>query len=139
MDVPHAGLHRDITDFAHGSPTWVQHATQTWTEAELLLFVALFAVAWWRSRRGGSSGLRDRGPRPLATALAYGGSGVLKSGVTQERPCRAVAGAVPSPAACPPHGGWSFPSHHGTVAGAAAVGPVRVRRTLVWLTVPMPC
>jgi undecaprenyl-diphosphatase len=69
--------------------------------------------------------------------VAYVCSEVLKSAVAEERPCRAVAGAAASLAACPPHGDWSFPSNHATIAGAAAVSLAVVRRALLWLTAPL--
>ena len=58
---------------------------------------------------------------PLVTAVAYVCSELLKSAVDEERPCRAVAGAVASIVECPAYGDWSFPSNHSTIAGAAAV------------------
>ncbi|WP_217140849.1 phosphatase PAP2 family protein [Streptomyces sp. AC627_RSS907] len=130
-------LYRDITGFAHDTPTWVQHTAEVWTEAGILLFGALFVAAWWRSRRGSSRAFAIAALAPLATAAAYVCSELLKSGFTEERPCRAVAGAVPSLAECPPTGDWSFPSNHATIAGASAVALVLVRRALVWLTVPL--
>ncbi|WP_217248014.1 phosphatase PAP2 family protein [Streptomyces sp. AC602_WCS936] len=130
-------LYRDITGFAHDTPTWVQHAAEVWTEAGILLFGALFVVAWWRSRGEGTRAFAIAVLAPVATAVAYVCSELVKSGFAQERPCRAVAGAVPSLAECPPTGDWSFPSNHATIAGASAVTLVLVRRAAVWLTVPL--
>ncbi|MGV9291824.1 phosphatase PAP2 family protein [Streptomyces sp. NPDC003719] len=131
------GLYRDITDFAHDTPAWVQHTAEVWTEAGLLLFAALFVTGWWRSRRGSSRAFAIAVLAPVATGVAYVCSELLKSGVTEERPCRAVTGAVASLAACPASGDWSFPSNHATIAGAAAVALALVRRVLVLLTVPL--
>ncbi|MET9773321.1 phosphatase PAP2 family protein [Streptomyces sp. NPDC006367] len=130
-------LYRDITGFAHDTPTWVQHAAEVWTEAGILLFGALFVLAWWRSRHGSIQAFAIAALAPVATAVAYVCSELLKSGFTEERPCRAVAGAVPSLAACPPAGDWSFPSNHATIAGAFAVALVAVRRAALWLTAPL--
>lgn len=130
-------LYRDITGFAHDTPTWVQHTAEVWTEAGILLFGAMFVVAWWRSRSGSPRAFAIAVLAPVATAEAYVCSELVKSGFSQERPCRAVAGAVPSLAECPPTGDWSFPSNHATIAGASAVTLVLVRRALVWLTVPL--
>lgn len=130
-------LYRDITDFAQNTPTWVQHAVEVWTEAGILLFGALFVAAWWRSRRGSPRAFAIAALAPVATAVAYVCSELLKSGFTQERPCRAVAGAVPSLAECPPTGDWSFPSNHATIAGASAVALALVRRVVIWLTAPL--
>ncbi|MEU3662175.1 phosphatase PAP2 family protein [Streptomyces sp. NPDC032940] len=130
-------LYRDITGFAHDTPTWVQHTAEVWTEAGLLLFAALFVTAWWRARRGSPRAFAIAVLAPVATAVAYVCSELLKSGLTEERPCRAVTGAVGSLAECPASGDWSFPSNHATIAGAAAVALVLVRRALVWLTAPL--
>jgi undecaprenyl-diphosphatase len=137
MTFENAALYRDITDFAHDTPMWVQHGARTWTEAGLLVFVALFVAGWWRARRDSPHAFAIAALAPLATAVAYVCSEVLKSAVTEERPCRAVAGAAVSLAACPPHGDWSFPSNHATIAGASAVALALVRRTLLWLTAPL--
>ncbi|MEY9487126.1 membrane-associated phospholipid phosphatase [Streptomyces calvus] len=137
MDFVDSGLYRDITDHAQDTPTWVQHTAEIGTEAGLLVFVALFVSAWWRARRSDTHAFTIAALAPLATAVAYVCSEVLKSAVTEERPCRAVTGAVPSLAPCPPHGDWSFPSNHATIAGASAVTLVLVRRALVWLTAPL--
>jgi undecaprenyl-diphosphatase len=121
MDFEDTELYRDITDAAHDTPTWVQHTVEIWTEAGILLFAVLCAAAWWRARRETTRVFAIAALAPLATAVAYVCSELLKSGFTEERPCRAVAGAAPSIAACPPSGDWSFPSNHATIAGAAAV------------------
>lgn len=137
MDFEDAELYRDITDFARDTPTWVQHTAETGTEAGLLLFGALFVTTWWRARRGTSRAFAIAVLAPLATAVAYVCSELLKSVVTQERPCRAVPGATASLAACPPSGDWSFPSNHATIAGAAALTLALARHTLLWLTAPL--
>ncbi|KES03692.1 membrane protein [Streptomyces toyocaensis] len=137
MDFTDSGLYRDITDFARDTPVWVRHTAEIGTEAGLLVFVALFVAGWWRARRAHTRAFAIAALAPLATAAAYVCSEALKSLVTEERPCRAVAGAAPSLAECPPHGDWSFPSNHATIAGASALTLVLVRRALVWLTVPL--
>ncbi|WP_217235037.1 phosphatase PAP2 family protein [Streptomyces sp. AC555_RSS877] len=137
MDFEDTELYRDITDAAHDTPTWVQHTVEIWTEAGILLFAALFAAAWWRARRGAPHAFAIAALAPLATAMAYLCSEVLKSGFAEERPCRAVTDAAPSLAVCPPPGDWSFPSNHATIAGAAAVTLALVRRTALWLTAPL--
>ncbi|MER5213316.1 phosphatase PAP2 family protein [Streptomyces sp. NPDC002838] len=137
MDFEDTELYRDITDAARGTPTWVQHTVEIWTEAGILLFAALCAATWWRARRETTHVFAIAALAPLATAVAYVCSEVLKSGFTEERPCRAVAGAAPSIAACPPPGDWSFPSNHATIAGAAAVALALARRALIRLTAPL--
>ncbi|MGW6984408.1 hypothetical protein ACWGE1_34000 [Streptomyces sp. NPDC054932] len=61
-----SGLHRAITDFARGTPSWVHSAFEIWTGYGLLLFGVLFGVLFtavrWRSRGRG-------GARPAAPAV----------------------------------------------------------------------
>ncbi|MFB7657291.1 MULTISPECIES: phosphatase PAP2 family protein [unclassified Streptomyces] len=130
-------LYRDITGFAQDTPTWVQHTAEVGTEAGILVFGALFVLAWWRSRRGDPRAFAIAVLAPVATAVAYVCSELLKSVVEEERPCRAVAGAGPSLAECPPTGDWSFPSNHATIAGGAAVALALVRWTAVRVTAPL--
>ncbi|WP_199809426.1 phosphatase PAP2 family protein [Streptomyces sp. SCSIO 75703] len=130
-------LYRDITGFAHDTPVWVQRTAEAWTEAGLLVFGVLFVIFWWRARHADSRAFAIAALAPVATAVAYVCSELLKSVITEERPCRAVPDALPSLITCPPTGDWSFPSNHSTIAGGAAVTLVLVRRALVWLTAPM--
>lgn len=132
-----APLYRDITDFAHETPSWAQHLAEIWTELGLLLFGVLFITGWWRARRRDAGALAMAVIAPLATAGAYVASEVLKSLVHEDRPCRAVAGAAASLVPCPPMGDWSFPSNHSAIAGAAAVALALTRPRLAWFTVPM--
>ncbi|MER5613051.1 MULTISPECIES: phosphatase PAP2 family protein [unclassified Streptomyces] len=132
-----APLYRDITDFAHDMPSWVQHLAEIWTELGLLLFGVLFITGWWRARRQDDGALALAVLAPVATAFGYVVSEVLKSLVNEERPCRAVAGAAASLVSCPPPGDWSFPSNHSAIAGAAAIALAIARPRLAWLTVPM--
>ncbi|MDL5203017.1 phosphatase PAP2 family protein [Streptomyces sp. ALI-76-A] len=137
MNFEDAELYRDITAIAQDTPAWLQQAAETGTEAGILFFVALFAAIWWRARHHTSQAYARAVLAPLATAVAYVCSEALKSGFTEERPCRAVIDATPSLVTCPPHGDWSFPSNHATIAGASAVALVLVRRALLWLTAPL--
>ncbi|MGW6600987.1 phosphatase PAP2 family protein [Streptomyces sp. NPDC055036] len=130
-------LYRDITDFARTTPSWFQHLAELWTEAGLLLFGALFIAVWWCARPAGPRAVAVAVLAPLATAVAYVCSELTKSALTEERPCRAVAGAGASLIPCPPVGDWSFPSNHATIAGAAAITLVLARPVLACLTVPM--
>lgn len=132
-----APLYRDVLDFAHDTPSWVQHLAEAWTEFGLLVFGVLFITGWWRARRADEGALALAVLAPVATAFGYVASEVLKSFVNEERPCRAVAGAAASLVPCPPTGDWSFPSNHSAIAGAAAVALTLSRPLLAWLTVPM--
>lgn len=132
-----SGLYRDIVEFAHSTPTWVQDLMELWTEVGLLLFAVLFVAVWWRGRTAPSRTMAAALIAPLATAVAYVVSELLKSVIHEERPCRAVSGAMPPLIACPAHGDWSFPSNHSIIAAAAAVGLAIAVMRLVWLTVPV--
>ncbi|MGW2563811.1 phosphatase PAP2 family protein [Streptomyces sp. NPDC001514] len=131
-----SGLYRGITASAHAAPHWVRQLAELWTEAGLLLFGVLFVAAWWQARTGNARAMAMALLAPLATAAAYVCSESLKSLVDEERPCRAVAGAVAPLVPCPPTGDWSFPSNHSTIAGAAAVALVLAapRPRIGWLT-----
>ncbi|MGC5345871.1 phosphatase PAP2 family protein [Streptomyces sp. DT24] len=132
-----APLYRDITDFAHEMPTWVQHVAEIWTELGLIVFGVLFLSGWWWARRSHADVLALAVLAPLATAVAYVGSEVLKSVVDEDRPCRTVAGAAASLVTCPAVGDWSFPSNHSAIAGAAAVALAFARPRSAWFTFPM--
>ncbi|MFF7726557.1 phosphatase PAP2 family protein [Streptomyces sp. NPDC008001] len=137
MDTVDNDLYRDVTEFARSTPEWVHTLAEIGTEAGLLLLMAVAVAAWWRNRRTGARGVALALLVPVTTAIAYGLSEVIKSLVDEERPCRVVQGAVTSLAACPPHGDWSFPSNHATLAAALATGIVLARRVLAWAVVPM--
>ncbi|MET9603944.1 phosphatase PAP2 family protein [Streptomyces sp. NPDC006512] len=130
-------LYRDITDFAHDTPPWVQSAFEVWTEYGLLLFGLLFIAVWWRSRGRDDRAVALAVLAPLVTALTYVASELVKSTVDEERPCRAVAGAAASLVACPEYGDWSFPSNHSAIAGGAAVALALAAPRLALLTLPV--
>ncbi|MET9467537.1 phosphatase PAP2 family protein [Streptomyces sp. NPDC006544] len=131
-------LYLDITDFAHSTPAWVQSAFELWTEHGLFAFGVLFIAVWWRARtRHDPRAVALAVLAPLATAVGYVASELVKSSVHEERPCRAVAGAADSLLTCPVSGDWSFPSNHATIAGAAAVALALAVRRLALLAVPL--
>ncbi|WP_306318625.1 MULTISPECIES: phosphatase PAP2 family protein [unclassified Streptomyces] len=137
MGTIDSDLYRGILDFAHDTPSWVQHLMEVWTEVGLLLFAVLFVVAWWRARHGDPKALAVAVLAPLGTAVAYVISELVKSGIDEDRPCRAVSGAMAPLIDCPAYGDWSFPSNHATIAAAAAVGLALAWPKIGWLTVPM--
>ncbi|WP_405778252.1 phosphatase PAP2 family protein [Streptomyces sp. NBC_00859] len=130
-------LYRNILEFAHSTPSWVQQLMELWTEAGLLLFAVLFVVVWWRARTASAQSMALALIAPLGTAVAYVLSEVLKSVIHEDRPCRAVSGAMRPLIDCPAPGDWSFPSNHSIIAAAAAVGLSIALVRLVWLTVPV--
>ncbi|MGZ9932540.1 phosphatase PAP2 family protein [Streptomyces sp. NC-S4] len=132
-----SGPYRAITDFAHRTPSWVQSAFEVWTAYGLLLFGVLLAAVWWRSRRRDAAAAAPALLAPVATAVAYGASELVKYTVDEERPCRSVAGAAASLVPCPGPGDGSFPSNHAALAGAAAVALAMAVRRLAPLTAPL--
>lgn len=126
---------RNVTEFAHSSPAWLQEAVLIGTEAGLLVFPVLFIAASWRARRLGARQMTLAILAPLVTANAYVISESIKSTVLVVRPCRAVA-HVATLAECPPPEDWSFPSNHATVAAAAATAVVLAWRALGYVALP---
>nr|BFE84597.1 hypothetical protein GCM10020093_071980 [Planobispora longispora] len=99
-----------------GHPAWLHAFAETGTDAGLLVFAALYFLAWWRARR-----LRPRDMAlvllgPVAVTLTYLFSEVVKVVVREDRPCRGLV----TIATCPEAGDWSFPSNHAVIAAAAA-------------------
>jgi membrane-associated phospholipid phosphatase len=131
-----AELYRNVTDFAQGTPGWVHTAAEVGTDAGLVLFAALMAAGWWRARPRTSRSMALILLAPVVTVAAYLLSEVSKTLLDQERPCRAVAGAVPI-AVCPAPGDWSFPSNHATIAAASAVALTLAWRAVAPLVLPL--
>lgn len=131
-----ADLYRDITEFAQGTPSWVHEAADVGTDAGLLLFAVLFVAGWWRARGLDARAMGLALAAPFAVVAAYLVSEVSKSFIQEERPCRAVAGAVHI-AACPAQGDWSFPSNHATIAAASAAAIVVAWRAMAPLVLPL--
>ncbi|MFI0487429.1 phosphatase PAP2 family protein [Actinomadura sp. 9N215] len=131
-----ADLYRDITEFAEGTPSWVHSAAEVGTDGGLLLFAALFVAGWWRARGRDARSMGLALAAPFAVVAAYLVSEVSKTLIEEERPCRAVAGAVHI-AACPSPGDWSFPSNHATIAAASASAIVVAWRALALLVLPL--
>ncbi|WP_067464863.1 phosphatase PAP2 family protein [Actinomadura macra] len=131
-----ADLYRDITGFAHGTPSWVHSLAEVGTDAGLLLFAVLFVAGWWRARGGDARAMGLALSAPLAMVAAYLVSEVSKSYLREERPCRAVAGAM-NIAACPSPGDWSFPSNHATIAAGSAAAIVVAWRAMAPLVLPL--
>ncbi len=121
-DVPDvsAEWYRRIVDAAAGLPVPLQAATAFATEAVLAVYVAAFALLWWRARTRPAPVAARALAAPVVTVLAYAISETAKGWKAVGRPCRLVPAAPPI-APCPEVGDWSFPSNHATIAGAVAV------------------
>ncbi|MWK39780.1 phosphatase PAP2 family protein [Actinomadura sp. J1-007] len=131
-----ADWYRDVTEWAHGTPSWLHSVADVGTDAGLLLFAVLFAAGWWRARGGDERAMGLALLAPFAMVGAYLVSEVSKSFLQEERPCRAVAGAM-NIAACPSPGDWSFPSNHATIAAASAAAIVVAWRRMAPLVLPL--
>jgi len=126
-----SSLYDGIVEFAVGSPGFLQTLGSLYTKVGLLLFGALFVVAWWRARSTGSaSAMAFALLAPLVTLAAYLVSEVSKSFIHEERPCRGLPETA-TVLKCPDPGDWSFPSNHSTIAAAAAVGLIFAWRKLM--------
>ncbi|WP_019633282.1 phosphatase PAP2 family protein [Actinomadura atramentaria] len=131
-----ADWYRAVTEFAHGTPGWVQKAADVGTNAGLLLFAVLFVAGWWRARRDEERAMALALLAPCAVFGAYLVSEVSKSYLREPRPCRTVPGALHI-AACPPPSDWSFPSNHATIAAASAAAIVVAWRAMAPLVLPL--
>ncbi|MEU8342738.1 phosphatase PAP2 family protein [Spirillospora sp. NPDC048832] len=131
-----ADLYREITEFAQGTPSWVHEVADVGTDAGLLLFAVLFVAGWWRARGRDARAMGLALAAPFAVVSAYLVSEVSKTFIEEERPCRAVSGAVHI-AACPAPGDWSFPSNHATIAAASAAAIVVAWRAMAPLVLPL--
>ncbi|WP_083982143.1 phosphatase PAP2 family protein [Actinomadura hibisca] len=131
-----ADWYRSITGWAHDMPSWTHPVAEVGTDAGLLLFAALFVLGWWRARDRDARSMGLALLAPAAMVSAYLVSEVSKSFLREERPCRAVAGAM-NIAQCPAPGDWSFPSNHATIAAASAAAIVVAWRALAPLVLPL--
>src|SRR5690606_19064166 len=96
----------------------------------------LFAVRWWLARTADARAMALAVAGPVVTVVAYLISEVSKTLIEEERPCRAVAGAM-NIVECPAVGDWSFPSNHATIAAAAATALAVAWRAVTPLVLPL--
>jgi undecaprenyl-diphosphatase len=127
-------LYRDIVDFALTTPQWLHTFAEVGTDAGLLVFVALFAVAGLRAWRAPARDLALVIAGPVGVVSAYVVSEVVKIFVREDRPCR---GGITTIATCPPPDDWSFPSNHSVIAAGAAATLVLAWRALAWVVFPL--
>ncbi|MFG2590346.1 phosphatase PAP2 family protein [Streptomyces sp. NPDC048438] len=112
------GVYRDITEWAVGTPGWLQTFGELFTEGGLLLFVGVMVFQWWRARKGDDRAMAYAMIAPLAVVVVYALSEVIKVWLHEERPCRDIPGAR-AIAECPATGDYSFPSNHSVIAASA--------------------
>ncbi|MGW0818648.1 phosphatase PAP2 family protein [Streptomyces viridiviolaceus] len=113
------GVYRQITEWAATSPGWMQTSGEIGTELGILVFVALFVLQWWRARGRDHRSMAMALLAPVAVAVVYGLSEIIKVWLHEERPCRDIPN-VRTIAECPAPGDWAFPSNHSVIAAASA-------------------
>lgn len=115
-------LYRTVDTATSSWPSEAGTVSDLIAEAGLLALAGMLAVLLWWGRGD---------TRILAVGLAAGAGAVgsavatlaVKSVVTEERPCTALAG-VHALSECPPLGDWSFPSNHSGISAALATAVV---------------
>ncbi|MFI8434165.1 phosphatase PAP2 family protein [Streptomyces sp. NPDC079020] len=130
------GVFREITQWAAGTPEWMQKLGELVTEGGILVFVALFVLQWWRARRGDDRTMALALLGPVAVATVYALSEIIKVRLHEERPCRDIPG-VTVIAQCPEPGDWSFPSNHSVIAAASALALLFSWRLIGLLVLPL--
>ncbi|MGW1788051.1 phosphatase PAP2 family protein [Streptomyces tubercidicus] len=130
---PDDGLYAGVTRLAHHTSAAVDSGISMWSEYGLGLFAILMIIAWWRARAAGRPQLPVLA-LPAVVVLAFLASDVVKSWVSEQRPCQVLPVTPLDP--CPPLGDWSFPSNHAVIAAAAAVALWSVDRLLGWIAAP---
>ncbi|MFJ6216853.1 phosphatase PAP2 family protein [Streptomyces sp. NPDC092296] len=123
------GLYSDATDAAARAPHWLDRAVLDWSAYGIAVFAVLAVAAWWTARRSGAVPTARVLALPAVVVVAYAVNLVLKSLVSEVRPCRSVLHALPLEA-CPAADDWSFPSNHTVVAFAAAGALLLVDRRI---------
>jgi undecaprenyl-diphosphatase len=121
-DVPDvsAEWYRRVVGAAAELPAPLQVFVAFATDAVLIVYLAAFALLWWRARTRPAPVVARAVAAPVVTVVAYALSDAVKGWKAVDRPCRLVPAAPPI-APCPELGDWSFPSNHAAVAGAVAV------------------
>ncbi|MFD9540385.1 phosphatase PAP2 family protein [Streptomyces sp. NPDC060022] len=131
------GVYRDITEWAAGTPGWVQGLGELVTKGGILVFVVLFVVQWWRPARATTERWRTLCSPPLVVAVVYVVSEIVKVWLHEERLCREIPGVRPI-TSCPAPGDWSFPSnHHAVIAAASALTLLLTWRLVGLLVLPL--
>ncbi|HEX5143403.1 MAG TPA: phosphatase PAP2 family protein [Mycobacterium sp.] len=122
-----------INWFARVTP-WLHTPMLVYTTYGVVLFGALLLGGWWLARRQANPGVMAAAVwAPIGMLLAVGINQPIAGAVGETRPCRALSHIL---VIAPCGTDSSFPSDHGVMAGAAAVGLVLVgRQVLAWVTV----
>ncbi|GAA2141358.1 hypothetical protein GCM10009760_25500 [Kitasatospora kazusensis] len=125
------GLYTRVIGWAHSAPDWLDQLIRIWSDLGLGLFAVFMLYAWWQARRADSVVLARVLAAPVIVVAAYAANSVLKSLVTEVRPCQQLPGSI-TVETCPAAGDWSFPSNHSVIAFAAATALLFAYRRLGW-------
>ncbi|MDJ0347322.1 phosphatase PAP2 family protein [Streptomyces sp. H10-C2] len=114
--------------------TWLNGAVDAYTTYGVVLFgLALVAACLVARRATDPRVLAAALGAPITTALAMAVNATLKTLVSEQRPCRAIAGSF-TVEPCPGAADYSFPSNHAAMAGAVAAAVFLVNWRLGVLT-----
>jgi membrane-associated phospholipid phosphatase len=116
----------DVNVFARHTG-WLHGAVLGHATYGLVLFAALLLVGLWLIRTGSNRALAAAGWAPLAVLLAVALNQPLVSGIAEGRPYTSHPGLL---VLATRSSGFSFPSDHAVMAGAAAAALWLVSRTL---------
>lgn len=111
--------YRGMVGLADGFPGWLQSSFAAISDYGIFLLAAMFIVAALLARRRSVQLLARGIAAGVGVVLAYVASEVIKTIVTEARPCRTYE--VDTIATCPAATDWAWPSNHTTVAVAIAV------------------
>lgn len=124
------GLYSWFTQQAQSAPHWFDDLISFNATFGLGLFAVLMVFGWWQARQARSAlAMTTALAVPVAVVVAFVVNDVVKSLVTEVRPCQAIPGTV-TLQPCPGVGDWSFPSNHATIAAASAAALWLVNRYL---------
>lgn len=122
------GLYTDITDFARHSH-WLNSPVNLYTTLGVIALAALLVPAWWNARRAGDAAMGMLAAACAGVCVAVVANEVVKSLVSETRPCRTIPGSF-TVVACPGATDYSFPSNHSAIAGAIAAALFLLNRRL---------
>lgn len=111
--------YRAVVTWADGFPDWVQATFQGISDYGVFVLAAMFLLAALLARSR-SVNLLARGiAAGVGVVLAYVASEIIKTIVTEARPCHTYD--VETIGTCPAPTDWAWPSNHTTVAVAIAI------------------
>lgn len=117
-----------VTGFAHATP-WLNAPMELWSTLGLGVFAVLMLAGWWSARRRDDAAMTLALAAPLCVVAAFVLTEVVKTLVTEARPCRSLPHDF-FVDACPASNDYAFPSGHATVAFATVAALFLLDRRL---------